>query len=219
MNMNQKGFANIILIVIIVLAVGAVGYFVFVKKSTPTVQQTSTSSQTNNTASPTQKDETANWKTYSSSKYNFYLKYPNGWTLEESSQTDLTGTIISLRSPETTQLLNERKIDPGYSYNLAVSFWPNINNEYARGGSWRGQRNYTNLTDFFTDKNTPKQKVGNIAVAGQNAYEVSIGGAGTNYGVMIEHGGIYELSFGTAWDKSKLGSTEKQILSTFQFSK
>jgi hypothetical protein len=40
MNMNnQKGFANIILIVVIVVLVGAVGYFAFVKKSEPVAQQ------------------------------------------------------------------------------------------------------------------------------------------------------------------------------------
>lgn len=183
------------------------------------LRQTPTPSQADNivSVSPTQKNETANWKTYSNSKLGFTFKYPTGWTLEESSQTDSTGKIISLRSPETSQLLNERKIDPGYSYNLIVSFWPTINNEYARGGSWLGQRNYTGLEDFFTDKNVPKQKTGSITVGGQSAYEVIIGGAGSSYGIMIEHGGIYELSFTTAWDKSKLGSTEKQILSTFQF--
>ena len=36
MNINQKGFANIVLIIgIVVILVGAVGYFVFVKKSEP----------------------------------------------------------------------------------------------------------------------------------------------------------------------------------------
>ena len=219
--MNQKGFANIVLVVVIVLIVGAVGYFAFVKKSARLAEQTQTTTQTNNSVSPipTQKDETANWKTYSNSKYNFSLKYPNGWTIEEPTNADTTGRVISLRSPETVQLLNEREIDPGYSYNLVVSFWSNVNNEYARGGSWIDQRNYTSLTDYFTDKNAFKQKIGSITVAGQSAYEVSIGGAGANYGVMIEYNGVYELSFETAWDKSKLGSTEKQILSTFQFSK
>jgi hypothetical protein len=38
MNTNQKGFVNIILVVVIVVLVGAVGYFVFVKKSGPTTQ-------------------------------------------------------------------------------------------------------------------------------------------------------------------------------------
>jgi len=55
MNMNQKGFANIILVVIIVILVGAVGYFAFVKKSEPVAQQpTPTPTQTTtSTKSPT----------------------------------------------------------------------------------------------------------------------------------------------------------------------
>ena len=45
--MNQKGFANIILIVVIVILVGAVGYFAFVKKPEPIAKQpTPTSTQT-----------------------------------------------------------------------------------------------------------------------------------------------------------------------------
>ncbi len=42
MNINQKGFANIILVVIVVMLVSAVGYFAFVKKSEPVTQQTPT---------------------------------------------------------------------------------------------------------------------------------------------------------------------------------
>ncbi len=37
--MNQKGFANIILVVVIIILVGIVSYFSFVKKSKPVVQQ------------------------------------------------------------------------------------------------------------------------------------------------------------------------------------
>ncbi len=48
--MNQKGFANIILVVVIVILVGLVGYFAFVKKSGPVAQQpTPTSTQVSNT--------------------------------------------------------------------------------------------------------------------------------------------------------------------------
>ena len=39
MNMNQKGFANIVLVVaVVVILLSAAGYFVFVKKSEPTTQ-------------------------------------------------------------------------------------------------------------------------------------------------------------------------------------
>ncbi len=39
MNINKKGFANIILVVVIVILVGTVGYFAFIKKSEPVIQQ------------------------------------------------------------------------------------------------------------------------------------------------------------------------------------
>lgn len=87
MNMNnQKGFANIILVVVIVVLVGAVGYFAFVKKSEPVAQQTTPPPA--NTQTPTQQqpsptpvvNETANWKIYTSDTYNFEVKYPSDWT-------------------------------------------------------------------------------------------------------------------------------------------
>lgn len=43
--MNQKGFVNIILIVIIVVVLGAVGYFSFLKKSPKVTEQTNTATQ------------------------------------------------------------------------------------------------------------------------------------------------------------------------------
>ena len=39
MNMNQKGFVNTALIVLIVVVVGTIGYFMFAKKQAPFVQQ------------------------------------------------------------------------------------------------------------------------------------------------------------------------------------
>src|SRR3989338_7700510 len=95
MNMNQKGFANIALVVAIVIVVGAVGYFVFVKKSEPIAQQpTPTPTQKVQTPTPivtptqtpsptpTATNPTANWKTYRVSGYNGYeFKYPQNDTL------------------------------------------------------------------------------------------------------------------------------------------
>jgi hypothetical protein len=49
-NMNQKGFANIVLIAVIIVIIGAVGYFAFVKKSEPITEQPT---PTNTSVSPT----------------------------------------------------------------------------------------------------------------------------------------------------------------------
>lgn len=207
--MNQRYPANAILLVLLLVAIvltGSIsGYFAFIGELD-------------------QKSETANWKTYSSSTYNFSLKYPNEWILEEFPQPDFAGRVIALKSPQTIKLLNERKISPGYSHDVVVSFWPTINNEYALGGSWIDQRQYKDLKDSLNDKASLfKRKIGDTMVAGQEAYEISIVGESSNYGVILEHGGIYELSFETT-EKDPYDTTYRdesgpiqQMLSTFQF--
>ncbi|MDO8592317.1 MAG: hypothetical protein Q7R92_00920 [bacterium] len=83
--MNQKGFANIVLVVVIVILVGAVGYFVVVKKLGPIAGQTPTPTPTQTkTTTPTPKDETANWKTYTNAQYGLEVKYPSNWTSKGS---------------------------------------------------------------------------------------------------------------------------------------
>jgi len=64
---KQRDFANIILVtVIVVLAV--VGYFMFVKKLKPVVQQP---------APIPKQSQITDWKTYVNTKYGFSFKYPN----------------------------------------------------------------------------------------------------------------------------------------------
>src|SRR3989344_5398734 len=94
MNMNQKGFANIILVVVIVILVGAVGYFAFVKKSEPVAQQpTPTPIQTKtSTPTPTTKDETSSWKTYTNSSVGFSFKYPADWKVSDDGKGDINLT-------------------------------------------------------------------------------------------------------------------------------
>lgn len=85
--MNQKGFANIILVVVIVVLIGAVGYFIFVKKSEPVVQQPApTPTQTKTPVpKPTPKNEIADWKTYTNDKNHFSLKYLSNWSLNKQA--------------------------------------------------------------------------------------------------------------------------------------
>ena len=84
--MNQKGFANIALVVVIVILVGVVGYFAFVKKSEPIAQQT-TPTPTQTTTPTKTPDKTANWKTYGNSGLNFSINYPDGFQLKEDNAT------------------------------------------------------------------------------------------------------------------------------------
>ena len=207
----------IYLLIGLVVAGGAFGFYIWQKgglfpvlplptvSSTPTVDSTSSPQAT--------PDPTADWQTYRNDEYGFEVKYPEGWELNEP--TNATGLVVSFLDPETKKGIEKGRIYP--SYDLSISFWPTINNEFARGGSWSGQREYVDLSDYFTDESAFKKKIREITIDRNRAFEVSIGGAGLNYGIMLERNGIYELSFGTAWDKSQLSASQNQILSTFRF--
>jgi hypothetical protein len=80
--MNQKGFTNILLIVIVISLVGTGVYFALVKKQEPVPQQITT------------KD----WKTYRNEKYGFEVKYPSEWQVQEdygraASDFEFTGPV------------------------------------------------------------------------------------------------------------------------------
>ncbi|MBI2609959.1 hypothetical protein HYW53_02165 [Candidatus Giovannonibacteria bacterium] len=79
---NQKGFTNIVLIAVIVILVGTVGYFALTNKQGPATQQTITTppagipTPTPQASTPTPADETANWKTHRNEEFGFEFHYP-----------------------------------------------------------------------------------------------------------------------------------------------
>lgn len=74
MKNNQKGFANIALVVVIIaIIVGAVGYFTFVKKSEPVAKQP--------TPTPSNVSVLKGWTTYKNSANSFTFNYPASWYL------------------------------------------------------------------------------------------------------------------------------------------
>lgn len=89
--MKQKGFANIILVIVIVILVGIVGYFIFIKKSEPIAQQpTPTPTQTKSPVSPTPTptNQATNLKTYTNTQYGFEVQIPTDWTVDKSSSAN-----------------------------------------------------------------------------------------------------------------------------------
>ena len=102
--MNQKSFANIVLVIVVVVFLGAVGYFAFVKKSEPIAQQQTPTQTTNPTKTPTSspKDETANWKTYTNIQYGFEFRYPmelKYLSSGEFSYKDFKGVVVLQNFP------------------------------------------------------------------------------------------------------------------------
>jgi len=77
--MNQKGFANIVLVFVIIAIVAVSGYFVFVKKSEPVAQQppapaTNTPPPRTTSPTPTLEVKQFNPDMY---KYPFFAKIAN----------------------------------------------------------------------------------------------------------------------------------------------
>ena len=99
------GFVSPIILLAVGLIVGigvTFAYFQFKSKPTPQPQQpTVIQSTPTDLSSETQvlEDETANWKTYTNNKYNFTLKVPSNFNLENENNTLDTATeATTLRS-------------------------------------------------------------------------------------------------------------------------
>jgi len=78
MKNNQKGFANVVLIGVLVILIGIGGYFVLKEKQSPVVQQVPITSA----------GEIANWKTYTNTQYGFEFKYPETYSYNETTNNN-----------------------------------------------------------------------------------------------------------------------------------
>ncbi len=87
--MNTKGFTPVVLVLIVVVlvAIGAVGYFV-ARNGQPPPPASSPSST-----------DTTSWKTYRNEQYGFEFKYPAAWRMDtyDGSPTLLGGEALSLQ--------------------------------------------------------------------------------------------------------------------------
>ncbi|MEK7062180.1 MAG: PsbP-related protein [Patescibacteria group bacterium] len=136
--MNQKGFANIILVVVIVILLGVVGYFALVKKSEPIAQQTPISTppttQTPTQQTPAPKDETVNWKTYTNTNRGYSIKYPSDWAFEEQGNGD--GGLFKDKNGKSTiqNALYLRDLNDGYQDTLEKAVKSGAEREYMYMG-------------------------------------------------------------------------------------
>ena len=94
---NEKGFGTIeiILVLIIVLLIGAVGYLVYKNQHKATVTKvvtiTKTSPATNKTSA---NDPTASWNPYASTVGKFSLKYPSTWVTATKPELCTPGLLL-----------------------------------------------------------------------------------------------------------------------------
>src|SRR2546423_1560041 len=99
--LNQKGFSPVFVILAVVVIIAGGAYYLGTHQNTApaTVSQRSDKPAPTKTVSPL--DQTANWKTYTNSKYGFLIRYPGDWSAsqatEDSSSIGFDNTDSKLR--------------------------------------------------------------------------------------------------------------------------
>ncbi|MFZ2153714.1 MAG: PsbP-related protein [Candidatus Moraniibacteriota bacterium] len=151
------------------------------------------------------------WNVYSSDKYKFKISYPNTLLIKEStdSQQKEFGTIVEfLYFNEDARSLYDEPM-PGYFTYATISYWNNINNSRAKGGD--NGREYKNLEELFSDKDSFIKKNKEIEISGKKAYDVSISGHDVTHAIMMEHNnGVYRIDISS-------DETAEKILASFVF--
>ncbi len=94
---NQKGFINIALVVLLIVLAGTAAYLIFIKKPSPVIP-TEQSSSMNTPTPPTASnpaaqapplDQTASWKIYQNSDFNFEIRYSENTRFVEDKLENL----------------------------------------------------------------------------------------------------------------------------------
>lgn len=162
--------------------------------------------------------DTSDWKTYRNEEYGFEMKYPKGFNIN-NTPTD-SGRIVSFEEfDENAKDLAGQKI-PGYFPVISIYRWEDINNFDLKGGSWEGEKKYTNLQDFLSDsEHTAISITGETNIDGGRAYVLSMPGEIGYEAVMFEYdGGYYRISF--PWTQKQVDeSVKRQFLSSIKFAR
>lgn len=196
----QKGFVQVIVLGIIVLAIVAAGAFYLGKQvSTPKPQsQTSTTQPTISQPSPSPTpDETANWKTYTRTQLRFSFKYPIDATLYENKSASVDGVVAD--SPDSVQL--SLPVSCGYVLdNSLLTVKVSKSNNEASFGS----------PNVFSSE----IKTQEIVFAGEKAMKaISIPGLWGSDQIGVQKDNLFYLVKG----EPCFTQTADQILSTFKF--
>lgn len=223
--MRQKGFAPIIILVLILL--GVIGYFIYqntqLQKSNSNVTSPSTVPNANLLQSSPTPDPTVNWKTYTNTKYGYSVKYPSNWEpnrwIANLSDEELAKETLVEFNDLTLPGISTGK-DSGTGFQIAT-------NELNPNGDGR---NCSDLNDCFSKTFKERKESTNTTNRvsttfwGQTAIIFNYQLKGTLYSqsfkyiYFIYQGNAYDMNISTRSDREKeVFGIFDQILSTFKF--
>lgn len=206
--MNQK---NIILVIALILVLSL---FAFIRinelKNKPTNEININSQEKNIQNEDYDLLNTKDWQTYSNDTYGFSFKYPSDYISMDKSGSNYDQSVISIFSPGAQKNMKENE---PYSESLSVYYYNSIDDEPENKAN---DLKATNI-DELLQKNSMIKKNESIKVDNEDAVSVIWGGNDAYYVVLVMHENhLYKLWFG---DTMELSPTQKNILSTFKFTK
>jgi hypothetical protein len=156
--------------------------------------------------------DTSDWKTYRSDKAGFEIKYPNDWRALENAGDNSDRSIISLISPGTQKLIQDRK---SYSScDFSIYYYPSVRDEPEN--KMNGFKATT--IEEMINKNSMITQAGQATLGGEQATDVVWGGAGANYTILSGHANhLYIISSCNKERRDALTPTEITILENFKF--
>lgn len=212
---SARGNVLVILLAILAIAgLSAAGYFYLQTQQLRQSQQQPAISQTTQSVTPVptaQFDPTANWKTYTNSKYGYSFKFPDNWYLKEF------GDIVRVDS----QPLQNDQMGMGPFYSGYIGIGPKfISSEQfdVQVSDPVGTKKYQG-----TSKDVPYiEKIKDLTIGGKPAAQMTeiipnqpTTQSGGWYEIQINKSTVLAISTG-ATDPTKL-QVFKQLLSTFKF--
>ncbi len=154
-----------------------------------------------------QKNETADWKTYTNEKYGFEIKYPNKWYFKEIERGIVEGGIYF------SQYLPEEESGGTVFTNESLNI--SINQPAPQDSLLEFIENYLNLSASI------KFEIENIKIDGIDAIKIKVVcdgvGCGNPHWFVIKNNNVYIFSSGLS-SKNEIDIYEKMI-STFKFTK
>jgi hypothetical protein len=214
--MKQKGFAPIIILVLIIALV-SIGYFIY-KDLKPLNQSTNkiTISSPTPTASQAPNGDLANWKTYTGSLYSF--KYPQDYKINEnkivgvdgvfSPATDTVQIISSVLEGTNGDFMTITHEDTTYDLQMFVNIKTSVQ---------------TGVTNFWSNNKCDSHSFGNStaykidAVSGLIFKRTSCDGEAFYYIFLVNKRVGYTIIIKSTTNSKIIETIYNQILSNFKF--
>lgn len=194
--MKQKGFAPIIILILLVLVGVGVYYFGTIKNKSVSTPVASVQPSSSPLAKPTT-DPTANWKIYSNQSLGFELKYPPSVKITRETNDEFN-RVTEFEGPGISFGVMLRKND-----NITLDNYYYMDNAILQKASLGGKDANVYIQDAsknpcVSDGSGPGCPISFIAYVAENRSD------------------IYHLDF---YGDEKLSELESQILSTFKFTR